>query len=712
MRLKMRLSLLVLLIAGVARAGDPPADWAFKPVSRPSIPAVQAGQLVRTPIDAFLLAELRTKQLSFSPEADRVTLIRRVTFDLIGLPPTPQEIDAFVSDKSKDAYEKLVDRLLHSPRYGERQATWWLDLVRYAESDGFKADDARPNAWRYRDYVIRSFNSDRRFDRFVREQLAGDEMFSGSDDALVATGFLRHFPDEYNAVNCEQRRQEILNDITDTTSAALLGITLGCARCHDHKFDPILQTDYYRIQAFFAAYKPFDVPVGDHAAIEHYRQEMKEWEAKTADLRHKIDDLEKPFREPEIKKQRQRFPEEYAHILDIPVEKRTPLQRQLAAMVEKQVYTRSANVSIKMKGSVKEQWDSMTKQMAELEKLKPPAPPTAMTMTDIGPEAPATRLLKRGDWRKPEDEVAPGFLSAFDDRDAELAKAYGATTGRRAALAQWITQRDNPLTTRVLVNRVWQTHFGKGIVGTPNDFGKQGDRPTHPELLDWLANEFVNAGWSFKQLHRLIVTSTAYRQSSQFNESAAKVDPENKLLWHMPRRRLDAEALRDGILAVSGRLSSKAGGPSAYPELPAELHKSAKNWKASPTTLDRNRRSVYVAVKRNLKYPLLAVFDAPDASEPCGRRFTTTTAPQALMLLNDQIVLEMAKQFASNVLSDGPKSPDAAIESAFRLALGRRPTTEERSAMRRFLDGHSDFNDGVTDVCHAILNLNEFLFVD
>jgi hypothetical protein len=700
-----RALLIMLAFSSAALAAEPPRDWAFRPVKTPVVPTLRTQHsALRTPIDSFLLAELEKRKLTFAPETDRVTFIRRVTFDLTGLPPTIAEIDAFVGDKSAEAFERLIDRLLASPRYGERQALWWLDLVRYAESDGFKSDDPRPDAWRYRDYVIRSFNSDKRYDRFIREQLAGDEIAPNDFDSIIATGFLRHPPDEYNAVNVEQRRQEILNDITDTTAAAFLGLTLGCAKCHDHKFDPIKQTDYFRIQAFFAGWWPTDKPLASAEELNRIEESRRAWEKKTAEIRAKIAELEKPFRIPAQKKERQRFPKEYSDLIDIPVDQRTPWQKQIAMLVEKQVYSRSLDVSKSMKGAVKDEWTAMTKRMAQHDRDKPKSLPTAMACTDVGPLAPPTRLLKRGDWRKPEEVIAPGFLSAIDNREAQFTSA-GSTTGRRTALANWIASDSNPLTARVLVNRVWQTHFGRGLVASPNDLGAQGEKPTHPELLDWLATKFVAEGWSIKKLHRLIVLSSAYRQSSIANEAALREDPDNKLLSRMPRRRLEGEALRDALLAISGTLNLAEGGPSVYPELPEEMKTGAK-WKVSASEADRNRRSVYIAVKRNLRYPFLSAFDAPDAVETCGRRFVTTTAPQALMLLNDKLVQELARHFATRVMAEA-KGDDAIIDRAYRLALGRLPDDEERSAMRRFLA-----EGNVADLCHAIVNLNEFVFVD
>jgi hypothetical protein len=698
----------VLFLACAVTAADAPVadDWAYKRPAKAVVPPVAVGN----PIDAFLLKELAKQKLAFAPPADKRTLLRRVYFDLIGLPPSPDDIAAFLKDESPTAFETVVDRLLASPQYGERQALMWLDLVRFAETDGFKADDTRPNAWRFRDYVIDSFNADKPYDRFIKEQLAGDELYPGDPAALVATGFLRHFPDEYNAVNLEQRRQEILNDITDTTAAAFLGVTLACARCHDHKTDPIAQHDYYRIQAFFAGYKTTDVPLASKEEMTEYEKKRAAWEAKTAEVRAEIEKVEGPYRDKDAKKARSRFDEEYAKLLDIPPEKRTPLQQQLAALIEPQVVSKG-DVTSKMKAPEKERMGELKKKLADYAKDKPADPPRAMVMTDVGMVSPPVRLLKRGDWRKPSEELAPGFLSAFDTRDAEV-KPIGNSPGRRAAFAAWVTQPDHPLTARVMANRIWQQHFGKGIVATSSDFGVTGDRPTHPDLLNWLAAEFVKNKWSVKHLHRLIVTSAAYRQGSRGDAAGANADPDNALLWQFPRRRLDGESLRDAMLATAGLLNPKAGGPSVFPEVPVEL-KAGASWKVSENPADRHRRSIYVFVKRNLRYPLFALFDAPDRNETCSRRFVTTTAPQALTLLNDAIVLGFAKTFADRVLKDSGTDAGKAIDRAFTLALGRLPDSEERAAALAFVKGHKGaLPDAVGDLCHALLNLNEFLYVD
>jgi hypothetical protein len=711
LRLTVCTALAVALWAVPSTADSPPkasaidSDWAFKPVAKPSVPRVSGR--VQTPVDAFLLARLEPLKLTFAPPADKTTWLRRVTFDLIGLPPTPAELDAYHADDSPDADRKVVDRLLASPQFGERQAQWWLDLVRYADSDGFKADDPRPNAWRYRDYVIASFNADKPYDRFITEQLAGDERFPDDPVALVATGFLRHYPDEYNAVNMEQRRQEILNDIADTTATAFLGLTLGCAKCHDHKFDPIAQSDYYRFQAFFAGYFPANANLLRGRDKEAYEAKRKMWEEQTAEARKVIDEIEKPYRDAEAKRQRMRHVD-YVYVLDKPEPERTPLERQIAAMVAAQVYEFKMTPS-KMKPAEKEKWEGMKKRVAEADAIKPPDAPTAMVMAEIGPVPPPTKFLRRGNWRFPKDEIKPGYLSPIEDKDADDIVPTATTSGRRSSLAKWIASEKNPLTARVFVNRVWQQMFGTGLVATPGDFGVAGDKPTHPQLLDWLANELVNEKWSVKNVFRQIALSAAYRQSSHSNEYSLTADPENKLLSRMPRKRLDGESLRDAILSVSGQLNLKAGGPGIYPELPAEMKVS--NWKPNADVSERNRRSIYVTVKRNLRYPFFALFDSPDRNETCSRRFQTNTAPQALAMLNDQIVLGFARQFADRVVNDAGNEPAKQLVSAFRLALGRTPTTEERAAVERFAKKGEEKNS-LVDVCHALLNLNEFLYVD
>ncbi len=734
MRLLPRLSaaaVLSLLALPAPAVEPPPDDWAFRAFTRPAVPQLAKPRTAITnEIDAFLLAKLTEQKLAFAPEADRRTLIRRVYFDLIGLPPTPEQVEAFVADTSPDAYEKVVDTLLASGQFGERQALFWLDLVRFAETDGFNSDAPRPLAWRYRDYVIKSFNADKPFDRFVKEQLAGDELFPNDADALIATGFLRHFPDEYNAVNLEQRRYEIITDITDTTAAAFLGLTAGCARCHDHKYDPVTQRDYFRMQAFFAGFWPTEPPLLSPTERAVYEKKLAAWEAKTAEVRTAIKKMEEPHRVKVRAKERSRFPEEYARLIDVPFEKRSPLEKQIGALVEKQVYGRNADVSKSFKGAEKDQYDALKARLAELTKEKPADPPRALAMSDL-PTPPPTKLLKRGDWRKPGEELAPGFIAVITDRDAD-AKPQGTSSGRRAALANWVASKDNPLTARVLVNRLWQQHFGYGIVRTASDFGAAGDRPTHPELLNWLACEFVSpsggrkppgdsaqgayaprSDWSLKHIHRLIVTSAAYRQSARGADDGVKADPDNKLLWQYPRRRLDGEALRDAMLAVSGQLNPTAGGPGVFPDLPPELQKTFPAWKPSADPAERNRRSVYVFVKRNLRYPLFALFDAPDRNETCARRFATTTAPQALTLLNDSVVLGFAKAFADRVTKEAGTDREKVTDRAFALAIGRPPTTEERAAVLGYLKRHKGTDaEAVIDLCHALLNLNEFLYVD
>ena len=471
--------------------------WSFQPVRRPEVPAAGDTTTVKNAIDRFIVSRLSVEGLTPSPEADRRTLIRRATFDLTGLPPTPEEVAAFVSDEAPLAYERLIERLLASPRYGERWARHWLDLVRYAESDGYRADAYRPETWRYRDYVIRAFNDDTPYDRFVTEQLAGDEFAPGDPTMMVATSFLRLGTYEHNQRDVLEQRRTILNDITDVTGDVFLGLGVGCARCHDHKFDPILQADYYRLQAFFTPLLPRDdLPLSTAEQWRAHQEKQVLWEAKTAEIRADIGEIGRSAQEAAARGAIAKFPSDIQEILAKPEPLRTPFEEQIYQLAYRQVLDEQEKP--KLKEEDKARVKSLQKQLAAFDLLKPEPLPRAFTVTDVGPFAPPTRIP--GD--RTERIIEPGFLSLLDPSPAKVSRGPMApnSTGRRSALARWLTRRDNPLTTRVLVNRLWQYHFGRGLVATPSDFGRIGERPSHPELLDWLASEFVGRDWSLKSI--------------------------------------------------------------------------------------------------------------------------------------------------------------------------------------------------------------------
>jgi hypothetical protein len=719
----------LVLAGGTANADDP--SPLFRPPHRPAVPAVRDRAWVANPIDAFILAKLEAKGLTPSPRADKLRLLRRVSVDLTGLPPTVEEQDAFLTDESPDAYKKVVDRLLASPRYGERWVQHWLDLVRYAETDGFKADDYRPEAHKYRDYVIRALNADLPYDRFVRQQLAGDELEPDNPEALLATGFNRLWPDEYNAANLEQRRQEILDDQTDTTGLVFLGLTVGCARCHDHKFDPTTQKDYYRLQAFFAPMRPRDdLPAANAASRRENAERLAAWEDATKDLRAEMEQRVADRREKARQDALLKFRTEIKDAEKTPPEKRTPYQHLIALMAEKQMNTAGRTALAKLPDEQKERYQELEKQLAEATPPRPEPLPLAMAVTDVGREAPPTHRLLGGDWRRPREQLEPGFPTFLDRSAPDVSLPEGVvSTGRRAALARWLTRKDHPLTARVMVNRLWQHHFGVGIVASSNDFGAQGDAPTHPELLDWLAVEFVENGWGLKHMHRLMVLSATYCQDSRVDPSAKalSVDKENHLLWHARRRRLEGEAIRDASLALSGELNLRMFGPSARPKLPEKI--SSYAWKPDAKIEDQNRRSIYVFVKRNLRYPLFDAFDWPDLHNSCSRRVTTTTAPQALLLLNGDFTRERAEKLGAALRArPGEKDADL-VAHAYRAAWGRPATADEVRLGVKFLSTQAETirskgdaaeakepaairAAAVVDFCHALLNTNEFLYID
>lgn len=717
--------LLVLLSLGTSPADEHAAfnhgSWPFRPPQRTPVPTTSTTAWGENAIDAFVFEKLAAAGLEPSPEPDKRTLLRRVSFDLTGLPPTTDEQAAFLADERIDAYERLVDRLLASPAFGERWAQHWLDLVRYAETDGFKADEHRPNAYKYRDFVVRALNDDMPYDRFVAWQLAGDELEPENPLALIATGYNRLYPDEYNAANLEQRRQEILDDVTGTTGVALLGMTMGCAQCHDHKFDEILQTDYFRLQAFFTPLVPRDdVYDAAPADVERYQQKLAAWEEATREPREQIDALLGPKRAELREYALGKFRTEIREAVALPPEQRTPHQEQIARMAMRQAQVKEADAAKKLTAEDKQRYDDLQKKLAEFDHLRPPPLPQVMAVGDVGRTAPVTFLLDGGNWAKPSDEITPGFPEFLGEPSAEIQSPVSgaASTGRRSALARWITRPDHPLTARVMVNRLWQHHFGVGIVPTANDFGMQGESPTHRELLDWLAVELVDHGWSLKHLHRLMVTSAAYRQTSRVDAAspnavrAREADPQNHLLWHARRRRLEGEAVRDAMLQIAGRLNSQAYGPSIRPELPEGISKNYA-WRPDEHAADRCRRSIYVLAKRNLRYPLFEAFDLPDMHHSCPRRAVTTTAPQSLLLLNGELALEESRQWAGKLRQASGGDDVTIITSAYREAFGRLPQADEVETALQFLRKQAPAEgETLVDFCHALLNANEFLYVD
>jgi hypothetical protein len=618
--------------------------WAFQ-TRKQVVPPTLKDPWIKNPVDAFILEGLQKAGLKPAAEADRTTLIRRVTYDLHGLPPTPEEINAFVNDKAPRAYERLVDRLLASPRYGEQWARHWLDVVRFAESDGYEYDTHRPDAFRYRDYVIASFNADKPYDQFLKEQLAGDEIDPKNDTLLVASGFNRLGPLRKNAGNQDvaSSRTEVLTEMANIVGASMLGMTMGCARCHDHKFDPIRQSDYYRLQGYFAQTHANDIVVASPEEQAKYKETMAPLEAEMRKLRFAM---------------RRASEEEKGKIL-----------------------TRLEEIDEKI-----------------------PSPPAAMYAVRNEPkEMTAIHLLAAGDYRNKGAKVGmrpPGVLLPEETPELPL-----ETEKPRQRLAEWITDPANPLPSRVMVNRIWGYHFGRAIVGTPNDFGKMGLKPSHPELLDWLANEYIKGGWQMKPLHRMLMTSSTYRQSSRSTVGAEK-DPENKLLWKMNRRRLAAEEIRDTMLAVSGRLNPKAGGPSVMIKIDEELIKDLKRPQYWVTTRDRSehdRRTIYLIYKRNLIMPFNQVFDAPDTLLSCARRDQSTHAPQALELLNGTLSNDLAVAFSKRLTGDK-------VEQAFRLATGRAPNPKERLLSKKYLDDPDP--TAVTEFALSLFNSNAFLYVD
>jgi mono/diheme cytochrome c family protein len=638
--------------------------WAFQPVAKVEPPP--ANEWCANEIDRFIFTSQSAAKLRPAPPADRTALIRRVYFDLIGLPPTPEEAAAFVADKSPGAYPELVDRLLASPRHGERWARHWLDLVRYAESDGYRADDYRPTAWRYRDYVIASLNADKPYDRFVQEQLAGDELWPDSTEARIATGYLTLGIYEYNNRDAVGQWSNMLNDITDTTADVFMGMGVQCARCHDHKFDPILQKDYFRLQAFFAPLRLLaEAEVVTPEQRKAHDEKLAAWEAKTGSLRAEIGQIEEPIRAYAQKDAMTKVPREIQALFAKPPAERTPYEQQVVDLAWRQVdyEYQDKRFEARVKEPAKTHRNALIAELNKFRSEKPEPLPRAPIATDIGSAASPIFVPKK----KTLGEIEPGFLSVLDDSPAKISP-LPASTGRRTALAQWLTQPENPLTARVIVNRIWQYHFGHGLAVNASDFGTLGQKPSHPELLDWLTRWFVENGWSMKKLHRLIVTSATYTQSasSPIAAQAKLADPENHLLWHMPTRRLDAEQIRDAVLSVTGEIEFPESGPGLEPESHA--------------------RTIYSKLRRNNRDAVMEVFDQPEGFFSTSQRNITTTPTQSLLMINSKWTLERAKAFAARLRKENSSDEKEILTDAFRLCYGRDPSPSVLEAARKFID--------------------------
>jgi hypothetical protein len=738
--------------------------WAFQKPIRHEIPQVAGERWNAHPIDAFLKRALHEKGLEAAPQADRRTLIRRAYLDLVGLAPPREVVEEFVNDRSPDAWEQQVERLLASPHYGERWGRHWLDVARYADSWGHIHDDDNPDAWRYRDYIIQSFNQDKPYDQFILEQLAGDELDEVTYDSLIATGFHRIAPRVlFREKQNPHYRYDYLNDMIATTSRAFLGLTVACARCHDHKFDPISQMDYYRMEAIFFPYIDYDHPLAPAEEAAAFEARKEEIDSQTRVLRDQIRDIEEPYRMAAFQERLKTFPEDVQTAVNTPEEQRTPGQNLLAQQVLSVRDAGGRGRRLEMSEADSKVVEQLNQQLRELRKQMPEPLPVAAGIRDgdyrFTPDGPgdtpvpgttAKRIrvdfegsfvpqagkpynpppLRYPPMSSPEEGqvIEPGFLSIVSGGGpAEIASLNNGrlSSGRRRALAEWLVSPDNPLTARVMVNRIWHHHFGRGIVSTPSNFGRMGNLPSHPQLLDWLATEFVRQKWSIKSVHRLIMTSQAYQMEAGFYRSEnAEKDPDNVYLWRFPMQRVEGEVVRDLILSTSGQLNLEAGGPPFFPALPAAVREETKRvgkWvltKEEPSTW---RRSIYSYWKRARKHPMFEVFDQPDTMVSCEQRNTTTVPTQALTLLNNEFSLLQSQHFAERVREAAGDTPEAQVKTAYEIALSRDPKPAEMADNLAFLEerrGHHASKPAgdpvllaLTDLCNVILNLNEFVYV-
>jgi hypothetical protein len=707
--------------------------WSFKTPGRPTVPQPLDTSWARNQVDLFILARLEKEGLSPAPETDKATLLRRVAFDLTGLPPTPEQMNQFVTDSSDDAYERVVERLLSSPRYGERWARYWLDTVHYGETHGYDKDKPRPNAWPYRDYVVRSFNEDKSYSRFVEEQLAGDVLFPDDPEGVVALGFLAAGPwDFVGHIELPESKKDGLitryndrDDMVMTTMSTFQSLTVHCARCHDHKFDPISQEDYYSLQATFAGVDRADRWFDSDPIIFQKRkqllQEQKPLQARQRALKKRITGTSPEtfrlidHRLEELKKAVEALPKPSTKDDKDTSEKRTAFETEQSQLSNE----RQRLVDLLVDADTRHDLAQVESELSGIEQEIAALPPAqhvfaaAHEFEATGSFKPATQprtvfVLRRGEVNQPLHVAVPGALSCLPGLESRFALARPDDEGgRRAALAKWITHPQNLLTRRSIVNRVWQDHFGRGIVDTPNDFGHMGSAPTHPKLLDWLAYWFQDHGESLKELHRLLVTSATYRQSSVGNPEFSRIDADNRYLWRMNRSRLDAEALHDAMLMISGRLDLTMSGPSVQQFYFKDDHSPVYDYsRFDPDTPQGQRRSLYRFIVRSVPDPFMEALDCPDASLLTPKRTVTVTALQALSVLNDPFVLLQAERLAQR-LSQSCREPKNQIDQAYQLALGRLPQTAEASKLLAYAKAY-----GMTSLCRILLNSSEFMFVD
>lgn len=684
--------------------------WSFRPLTRPETPKID-GPWGKSPIDAFIRQGLQDAGLQPNAMAEKQTLVRRAYYDLLGLPPSPEQVRAFVENDSPTAYSDLIDELLESPHYGEHWARYWLDLVRYAESNSFERDNPKPYVWKYRDYVIRSLNSDKPYDRFIREQLAGDELPDSSADAIIATGYYRLGPWDDEPADPMLATYDELDDIITTTAQGFLGLTLNCARCHEHKLDPIPQADYYRFLSFFKNVQRFGIrsdesvrerSVRSIASPEQqakFEQEVRQYEDKVSSLRKRLDETESRIRETLVGGEKDDFQADSVRL----------------GIIRKYVGKAISQAEFDDYARTRKEW-------TDLRNHPPQSADVALCVTEHGPEAPVTRVLVRGSPAAEADPVDPAFPAVLSAPSPEIhVPAHARSTGRRLALANWIASPENPLTARVMVNRLWQWHFGRGLVRSANDFGLHGDRPTHPELLDWLASEFIAQGWSLKAMHRLLMNSQTYRMSSAGNPHNLEKDPQNNMYWRFDMRRLRAEEIRDSILQVNGSLRlDRMYGPSIYPVIPeavlAGQSRPGENWHTSSPE-ERSRRSIYVHLKRSLQVPMLAAFDAPDPDSSCPVRFSTTQPTQALGMLNSDFLNEQADIFARSLRQSVGDDQSRFIELALWRTCQRPPTSEDvrrgAALIESLIKEHGQTQaEAEKNFCLLALNLNEFMYLD